>query len=67
MTIEVIYTVLPVSEVPAHLLRDLDPGNKTWALIRTSAISERLWAFHTSEATAKAAKRRWIARAVHTR
>ena len=64
---EVSYSVKPINEVEAELLRDLNTDGKIWVVVRTSPISVKAWSFHTTEAMAKAAKRRWQSRDIVTR
>lgn len=67
MITETTYAVAKIADVDAALLLDLNTEGKEWAIVRTSPISVKAWSFHTTEAMAKAAKRRWQSRDVVTR
>ncbi len=67
MKTEVTYEAKPVAAIEAELLRDLNNSGKEWAIVRTSAISEKVWGFYATRALAVAACRRWRAREIVTR
>jgi hypothetical protein len=65
---EITYTATPISEVPANLMLDLAvPENATYAVIRTSAISEKVWGFFFTRTLAVSACRRYRSRDIVTR
>lgn len=65
---EITYEAKPISEVDAKLLLDLRiPENATFAVIRTSPISEKAWGFYFTKKLAEAACRRWRSRDIVTR
>ena len=68
MANEINYVVKPISEVDGTLMRDLRiPVSCTHAIVRTSAISEKVWGFYKSHSLAVAACRRWRSRDIVTR
>ena len=65
--LEATYTVVKTAEAPAALIEDM-ACDKPFLIIRTSAYGrQQAWSFHATETAAKAAARRWTARAVVTR
>jgi hypothetical protein len=68
MTDEITYVAKPISEISADLMRDLNvPANATYGIVRTSAISEKVWGFYFTKPLAVAACRRWRSRDIVTR
>jgi hypothetical protein len=68
MTNEITYAVKPISEISDALMLDLNvPANCTHGIVRTSAISEKVWGFYMSRSLAVAACRRWRSRDIVTR
>jgi hypothetical protein len=65
---EITYTAKPISEVSKELMLDLAvPENATYAVIRTSEISEKVWGFYFTRTLAVSACRRYRSRDIVTR
>lgn len=65
---EITYKAMPISEVPAAMMLDLGvPANATYAIVRTSEVSEKVWGFYFTKKLAEGACRRWRSRDIVTR
>lgn len=65
---EITYKAVPISEVNGTLMRDLRiPVSCTYAIVRTSEISEKVWGFYFDKKLAEVACRRWRSRDIVTR
>ena len=64
------YTAMPITEVPANLMRDLNTEGKSFAVVRSfearGETFSKVWSFHTSDKTAAAAVRRGNSREIRT-
>jgi hypothetical protein len=65
---DVSYAVIPTSEAPEALMRDMDAQGKEFIVLRTGRTGrQQIWGFFKTAELAKAACRRYRARDVVTR